>query len=105
MTIRKSDPVASVVASVVASSAPLPEAEVALQDDVVVLDVRGLEPPEPLVKTLEALVVLPRGKTLVQLNVRVPRLLLPKLEERGFVYEIDAQPPDLIRVLIRRREP
>ena len=105
MTIRKSDRVASVVASAVASSVPLPEAEVALQDDAVVLDVRGLEPPEPLVETLEALAALPRGKTLVQLNVRVPRLLLPKLEERGFVYEIDAQSPDLIRVLIRHREP
>ncbi len=72
-------------------------------DDVVVLDVRGLEPPEPMVRTLEALAAMPRGKTLVQLNVRVPQLLLPKLEERGFTYEVREQSRDLVRVLIRHR--
>ncbi len=87
-----------------AGAAPA-EPEGAVEDEVVVLDVRGLEPPEPLVKTLEALAVLPRGKTLVQLNVRVPRLLLPKLDERGFVYEIREQSPALTRVFIRHREP
>ncbi|HEX7091339.1 MAG TPA: DUF2249 domain-containing protein [Longimicrobiales bacterium] len=71
-------------------------------DDVVVLDVRGLEPPEPMVRTLEALEHLPAGATLVQINVRVPRLLLPRLEERGFTYEIREQSPDLVRVFIRR---
>ncbi len=46
-------------------------------ESVIVLDVRGLEPPEPMVKTLEALATLPRGTTLVQLNVRVPQFLIP----------------------------
>lgn len=72
-------------------------------DDVVVLDVRDLEPPEPMVRTFEALATLPRGKTLVQLNVRVPQFLLPKLEERGFVYEIREQSPELVRVFIRHK--
>jgi uncharacterized protein (DUF2249 family) len=70
---------------------------------VVVLDVRDLEPPEPMVQTLEALAVLPRGATLVQLNVRVPKFLLPKLEERGFVYEIREQSPQLVRLFIRHK--
>lgn len=74
-------------------------------DDVIVLDVRGLEPPEPMVRTLEALAQMPRGKTLVQLNVRVPQYLLPKLAERGFTYEIREQGPDLVRLFIRHREP
>lgn len=69
--------------------------------DVVVLDVRDLDPPEPMVRTLEALEQLPRGATLVQLNVRVPEFLLPRLEERGFTYEVRAQAPDLVRVFIR----
>lgn len=73
-------------------------------DDVIVLDVRGLEPPEPMVQTLEALAVMPRGKTLVQLNVRVPQFLLPKLVERGFTYEIREQGPELVRLFIRHRE-
>lgn len=73
-------------------------------DDVVVLDVRGLEPPEPMVRTLEALERLARGETLVQINVRVPRFLLPRLEERGFAYEIREQDGDLVRVFIRHGE-
>jgi uncharacterized protein (DUF2249 family) len=72
-------------------------------DDLVVLDVRDLEPPEPMERTLAALATLPRGKTLVQLNVRVPKFLLPRLEERGFTYEIREQAPDLVRVFIRHR--
>ena len=81
------------------------EADDAMQSagDVVVLDVRYLEPPEPMVRTLEALEHLPAGATLVQINVRVPRFLLPRLEERGFTYEVREQGPDLVRVFIRRR--
>ncbi len=71
-------------------------------DDVVVLDVRGLEPPEPMVRTLAALEELPPGRTLVQINVREPRFLLPLLDERGFVYEVRPQGRELVRVFIRR---
>jgi hypothetical protein len=53
------------------------------------LDVRGLEPPEPMLRTLEALETLPADHTLVQVNVRVPQFLLPVLAERGFTWEID----------------
>lgn len=74
-----------------------PEADPA----VVVLDVRDLEPPEPMIRTLAALEELPPGGTLVQINARVPQFLLPRLEERGFTYEIREQPPDLVRVFIR----
>lgn len=73
-------------------------------DDVVVLDVRGLEPPEPMVRTLAALEQLPDDGTLVQINVRVPRFLLPQLEERGYAYEIREQSDDLVRVFIRRAD-
>ena len=70
---------------------------------VVILDVRALEPPEPMVRTLEALELLPPGGTLLQVNVRVPQFLLPLLEERGFTYEIREQGPGLVRVFIRHR--
>ena len=70
---------------------------------VVVLDVRGLEPPEPMVRTLAALEALPPGGTLVQLNVRVPQFLLPQLEERGFAYDIREQSPELVRMIITRK--
>jgi uncharacterized protein (DUF2249 family) len=70
-------------------------------DDVIILDVRGFEPPEPMVRTLAALERLPAGATLVQINVRVPQFLLPMLEERGFTYHVREQGPDLVRVFIR----
>lgn len=63
------------------------------------LDVRGLEPPEPLVRTLAALELLPVGGTLIQINARVPQFLLPILAERGFGCEIDDSDGD--RVLVR----
>jgi uncharacterized protein (DUF2249 family) len=90
-----------------ASDAPEPvvQAEHADDDDVVVLDVRGLEPPEPMLRTLAALEGLPPGATLVQLNVRVPQFLLPLLEERGYSYEIREQDESLVRVFIRYRTP
>lgn len=83
----------------------VPAAAPVVADDpeLVVLDVRDLEPPEPMVRTLDALTRLPRGKTLVQINSRVPRFLLPKLHQRGFVHEIREQ-ADLVRVFIRHAE-
>lgn len=68
----------------------------------IVLDVRGLEPPEPMQRTLEALTELPDGAVLVQVNVRVPHFLLPILTERGFVYEIYEPTPERVVVRIWR---
>lgn len=87
-----------------ASASVAPIATAASDANVIVLDVRGLEPPEPMERTLEALAEMPRGKTLVQINVRVPQYLLPRLVERGFVYDIREQGPDLVRLFIRHRE-
>jgi uncharacterized protein (DUF2249 family) len=81
-----------------------PAADPDVEADVVVLDVRGLEPPEPMVRTLAALDALPRGHTLVQINSREPRHLLPQLRERGFQYEVREQASDLVRVFIRHAE-
>lgn len=88
----------------IATPAPAPS-EGDSGDDVVVVDVRGLEPPEPMERTLEALEHLPRGKTLVQINERVPRFLIPQLAARGFVHEVHEQSPDLVRLFIRHANP
>jgi uncharacterized protein DUF2249/uncharacterized protein DUF1858 len=66
------------------------------------LDVRGLEPPEPLMRTLAALDALPADRELVQVNARVPQFLLPVLAERGYSAEIDESQPDRVLVRIRR---
>lgn len=70
-------------------------------DDVVVLDVRGLEPPEPLLRTLEQLERLPAGATLVQVNERVPQFLLPQLRSRGYTWEI-VEEGGAVRVFISK---
>jgi uncharacterized protein (DUF2249 family) len=89
-----------------ADAAPAEAAPVSNPEgDVVVLDVRGLEPPEPMMRTLEALATLPPGGTLIQLNVRVPQFLLPKLQERGFTWEVHEQSTDLVRLFIRHAPP
>lgn len=72
------------------------------QGEEIHLDVRGLEPPEPMVRTLAALETLPEGAVLVQHNVRVPQFLLPILAERGFVHEVDESAGDGVVVRIRR---
>ncbi len=72
--------------------------------DITVLDARELEPPEPMQRTLEALEAMPRGHTLVHLNSRVPRFLLPELERRGFQYTVHEEQPEVVRLFIRHAE-
>ena len=67
-----------------------------------VLDVREMDPPEPLVHTLAAIQTLSENGTFVQVNVRVPQFLLPKLKEQGFVYEIREIAPNRVHLVIRR---
>ena len=48
------------------------------------VDARGLEPPQPMVKILEALTSLPQGAALRARTDRRPVHLYPILESRGF---------------------
>lgn len=52
--------------------------------EIVDLDARGLEPPQPLVTILEAIATLPPGATLRALTDRRPMHLYAQLESRGF---------------------
>lgn len=47
------------------------------------LDNRGLEPPQPMMRTLEALESLSHGETLSIINDRRPMFLYEQLEEQG----------------------
>jgi len=58
---------------------------------VLEVDARGLEPPQPLVKILEALATLPAGARLRARTDRRPMHLYAQLEERGFVAETEEQ--------------
>lgn len=64
------------------------------------LDNRGLEPPMPMVRTLEALETLPAGGVLILHNDRVPIYLLPQLEALGVRYEVEELADGSARVLL-----
>lgn len=68
------------------------------------LDVRDLEPPQPMVLVLERLETLPRGETLEVLHDRRPLFLYPQLDARGFAHETDEPAPGLVRIRIRHAE-
>jgi hypothetical protein len=78
------------------------DALVAPDESTIVLDVRGLEPPEPLMRTLAALETLPDGYVLQHVNTRVPQLLFPFLAERGFACEVDESRGHVVTVRIWR---
>ena len=70
----------------------------------IVLDVRGLEPPQPMVRVLEEMDRLGSGAVLEVHHDRRPMFLYPQLDERGFAHETDEPEPGLVRVLIRKGE-
>jgi uncharacterized protein (DUF2249 family) len=65
------------------------------------IDVRGLPPPQPMVRVLERLTDLGTDETLEVLHERRPLFLYPQLDARGFVHETDEPEPGLVRIRIR----
>jgi TusA-related sulfurtransferase len=72
--------------------------------DVVVidLDARNLEPPHPLIKTLEVLATLPEGAALRLRTRWRPAHLYAELEKRGFVGQSEEQTDGSYFTYIRR---
>jgi len=101
-TPRNSAREAATAGGVVADRPAADVVHVGQAPNVVWLDVRELEPPDPLVRTLTALETLPEDHTLVQVNLRVPQFLLPMLAERGYAYDIDESHADYVLVRISR---
>jgi len=66
------------------------------------VDARGLEPPQPMVKILEAVAVLPTGVELRARTDRRPMHLYPQLEQRGFVGVTEEQTDGSYLTHIRR---
>ena len=67
------------------------------------IDVRGLEPPQPMVRVLELVDTLEPGQRLEVLHDRRPLFLYPQLDAQGFVHETEELGPGLVRIIIRRR--
>lgn len=58
-------------------------------EHAIVVDARGLEPPQPLAKILESLTRITAGGQILALTDRRPLLLYPKLEDRGFSFSTE----------------
>jgi uncharacterized protein (DUF2249 family) len=69
-------------------------------DDTVRVDVRGLEPPLPMVRVLEAVETLGPGQRLEVWHDRRPIFLYPQLEARGCRHATDEPEPGVVRILV-----
>jgi uncharacterized protein (DUF2249 family) len=69
------------------------------------LDVRGLEPPQPMVAVLERLEVLAPGEVLTVVHDRRPTFLYPQLDARGFTHRTEEPEPGVVRIVIERAAP
>lgn len=68
-----------------------------------VLDNRGLEPPQPMMRTLAALEDLAEGQTLVIINDRRPMFLFEQLDELGYLYLTEQQEDGSYKITISRK--
>ncbi|TFW01799.1 DUF2249 domain-containing protein [Oxalobacteraceae bacterium OM1] len=68
----------------------------------ILLDVRGLEPPEPMERVLDALASLQTGERVRMLIDREPRPLYRILERGGYRYEVTPREDYLFEILIRQ---
>ncbi|HET7340006.1 MAG TPA: DUF2249 domain-containing protein, partial [Methylomirabilota bacterium] len=84
----------------VATATPATTTPAAGVDDTI--DVRGLEPPQPMVRVLERLATLAPGGRLVVLHERRPMFLYPQLDERGLRHVTDEPSAGVVRIVITR---
>jgi uncharacterized protein (DUF2249 family) len=83
-------------------AAPIAAPAAPATDRRTVVDVRGLEPPEPMLRVLQEIDRLGPGAELEVHHDRRPLFLYPQLDERGCIHETDEPEPGLVRILIRR---
>jgi tRNA 2-thiouridine synthesizing protein A len=69
----------------------------------IVIDGRGLEPPEPLVRTLEALDQIGPAETLLVLLPDEPYPLYRALQLNGFSWQTTRRPDGTVEVLIQHQ--
>ncbi|GIV95961.1 MAG: hypothetical protein KatS3mg057_0618 [Herpetosiphonaceae bacterium] len=78
--------------------------EEALADAPLVLDHRGLDPPQPMIRTLKALKGVKPGGMLVIFTDRQPIFLYEALAEQGYRYETETAEGGGYRTTIRRAD-
>ncbi|HLR61709.1 MAG TPA: DUF2249 domain-containing protein [Lentibacillus sp.] len=66
------------------------------------IDNRGLEPPQPMMRTLKALDKLKSGESLSIINDRRPLFLYEELDDRGYAHETEAQEDGSFKITITK---
>jgi TusA-related sulfurtransferase len=67
----------------------------------IIIDARGLEPPEPLERVMQALAMLQPGQSIRLLLYREPFPLYPILAEKGYAHSTQMQADGSYVILIR----
>lgn len=68
-----------------------------------VIDARAMEPPEPFVRTMEALDGIAPGEKLLLLLAREPHPLYRALDINGFSYQTERMLDGTVEILIWRK--
>ncbi len=79
-----------------------PEKRKRREGNRIILNVKGLEPPQPMELVLTTLQELEEEDELVVEHERTPVFLLPRLEERGFKYEIQEKGQGEVTIIIKK---
>lgn len=67
-----------------------------------ILDNRGLEPPQPMMRTLKNLEKMKKGEQLAIINDRRPMFLYEELDEMGYFHETEAQEDGSYKITITK---
>ena len=68
-----------------------------------ILDNRGFEPPQPMIRTLERLDKMDTGESLSIVNDRRPMFLYEELDELGYHHETEQQDDGSYKINITKR--
>lgn len=85
-----------------AASAPAAAKAASAVGSETTIDVRGMEPPEPLLHVMAAVRTLAPAATLKVLHERRPALLYPKLDELGIQHRTEEMADGLFHIFITR---
>jgi len=69
----------------------------------IVIDARDMEPPEPVVATMDALDAMPPGQTLLLVLNREPHPLYRALQKQGYGYQAEFTKDFTFEILIWRK--
>lgn len=67
-----------------------------------IIDNRGLEPPQPMMRTLKALDKMKNGASVSIINDRRPMFLYEELNDRGYLHETEAQEDGSFKITITK---